>query len=1035
MADPGATTAPDDTSDVEHGPIAAAVRRPVATTMLAAIIAVVGLIAAYRLPVDLLPEVVFPTVSVYAPYPGVGAEEMEALVLEPLEDAVATVPGLRHLNSRTSEGSAVLWLEFSWDTDLAVALDDVRVAVERARSNIPDDIEAPQVFRFNPNQFPIVFLQIGGDDLFEVTRIVRDEIRPRIARLEGVAAVDLRGSLEREVRLELDLARMLDLQVTPDDVARAVASHAVDVSGGKVLRGGSEVGLRTLAKHRTLDDLRRTVVANKNGTEVRVADIADVVLSPVEAQNIVESRGRPAMRVGARKIDGENTIEVAARVRAEADRLALDYPQLDFAISLDQSRFIEDSLNGAKQAALVGALFALAVLLLFLRSFRATLLVGISIPTSVLAAFLLMDRAGFSLNLMTLGGLALGVGMLVDNAVVVLEAIFVRLKQGESGRVAAVRGAREVGLAVLASTATTLVIFIPVLFLEGNQRILYGELAMVVSVALAASLLLSLTVVPALAGQLYTKSSRIADGGAVVGRLERWLDAVLQRALHAPGSTLVIAAALFLGALSLWPQIQTEYMPAPEADEIRISVELPIGTPIETTAAASARIAAAAESLIPEAVRVSTTVGPSGWWSSRTGEVANISIELPPKQERPRETLSIVGMLRKKLPRLPGVQVGVRPGGGFFLLRMIRGGSGEDSLSVEVRGDDLDDMFAYADQVKAALESVAGIKDVIIPRRNGRDELGVRVNESRAVELGLYPADVGAAVETYVRGRRVGTLQTKLEDLPVVVRLTEADRKDPGKLKDLLIYAPAEQGVVPLSDLAQLEEREGPISIERAEGYRRVGIGASVEGRAVGEVADEARAKIAALKAPKGVFVTFTGEAEKADELSGALLFGGLFALMLVFMVMAAQFESLVLPMSVMGAVPFAGIGVVLLFGSGLSTFNTYSFLGIVVLVGLSVNNAIVLVDAAARLQIERGLDAIDAARAAARRRLRPILMTSTTTLLGLLPVAVSTEEGAELQGPLARVVVAGLLTSTVVSLVVVPVLYSVLARWFPRRS
>jgi HAE1 family hydrophobic/amphiphilic exporter-1 len=1011
----------------------AAVRRPVTTLMFALMLAVLGAVAVVRLPVDLLPRFELPTVTVLVPFPGTGAEEMEKLVLERLEEAVASVPGLQKMTGRAREGVATLFLEFRFGSDLNEALNEVRVAVERSRQTLPDDIDPPQVFRFDPNQFPVVFVTVSGkQDLREVTRIARDELKPRLSRVPGVAAVDIRGAFDREVRIELFLDKLVDLQIPIDTVVTALSEENVDTGSGKMLEKGREVGIRVLSSKKSPAELESIPVVARGMQVIRIRDIARVVDTTAELMNVSRVNAETAVFLGVRKGDGENTVDVAAGVRAEVERLTREFPQISLGYRVDQSVFIQRSVDGAKSGAYIGGILALAVLLIFLRNFRATLLIGVSIPLSVMATFFVMERLDVTLNLMTLGGLALGVGMLVDNGVVVLESIVHHLSLGRKGADAARAGASEVALAVAASTATTIVIFVPVLFLEGVNRVLYGQLALVVVVALIASLILSLTLVPAFASKLF-KGRITSSSGPVMRRVEDSYSRLLARFLDRPLSSVSLAIGLLAASLALLPRVETELLPIPDEGQVNIDITMPMGTPLEETDAIARDLIPLVERMVPEAAKIAVSVGPHGWWSSSTGEAAKIQIELPDREVRPRSTEDVQKAVEKGLPPIPGADVRVRMGGGFMLLRMIRGGGGEDRLEVQVRGEDLEVMGRYAGQLKDAMARIPGVSGATVPPLRGRDEVVIHVDPVRATTLGLSAERTGRATEAYIRGRRVTTLRTTTEDIPVIVRLAPEDRLRTDQLARLPLLAPATGGAVPLGEIARFEPTLGPIFISRDEGARVIAIGAEVRGRAFGDVAADINTVLAELTPPEGVRALLRGEAEGAKSAFSGLFFGAMLALLLVYMVMAAQFESIVAPALVMFSVPFGGIGVMLLFGAHLSTLNVYSFMGIIVLIGIVVNNAIVLVDYAGQLRAE-GAAVRTAVELAARRRIRPILMTTITTLLGLLPVALSQKEGAELQGPLARVVVAGITTSTVVTLFLIPVLYASVESWRARR-
>ena len=1013
-------------SQLGQGWTARAVQRPIATFMFACIASILGAVGFSRLPVDLLPTFELPSVTVFAPYPGVGSLEVESLVLEPLEEAVASVPGLRTLRSSAREGAAVVYLSFAYGTNLLEALNDVRVAVERSRNRLPEDLESPSVFRFDPNQFPILFLSVSGDgDFREISRIARDEIKPRLSRVPGVAAIDERGLFQREIRLELLAGRLTDLGIPISQVEGAIRAENLDVSAGKVLDGGREVGLRTVSAKTTPAALAKIPIANREGRVIYLHEVTRLVDGTAEKDNIVRVNGKVGVRLGVRKGPSENTIEVAKQVRAAMTEIGKDYPEVSLQVIMDQSTFIERAVDGARDAALIGGILAIAVLLLFLKSFRATSLVAITIPISVLVTFAVMDRVGLSLNLMSIGGIALAVGMLVDNSVVVLESIVHQVESGFRGREAAARGAREVALAVASSTATTVVIFVPVLFLEGINRVVYGQLALVVTASLVASLLVALTVVPAFAGRFFRDGKLRSDKGPVFRRVEEGYLRLLDGALNHPRSTLVILFGIALSSLGLLPSVKTELMPTPDEGRVEISVDLPVGTPLTETDALTREIVRRAHATVPEAETIFATVGAPGWWSNRTSETARVSVRLPKLEERPRPTDEVSSLLRAQMPKAPGASIGVRPSGGFFLLNFLRGGSGEDRLEVQVRGVNFSDMQKYAAEVADLMRDTRGVVDVREPKLQGRDEIVVRVDPERAGKMGISAEGLGRSLETYVRGRRVSRLRTAEEEIPIILRLAEEDRQHLAQIRSLLVQAPLQGEVVPVSDVASISVEEGPLVISREEGARVLGIGAEVEGRPLGEVADELRKKLQASQPPNGVRAVLSGEAASTDALFWSLALGALLAVCLVYMVMAAQFESLLQPLWVMGSVPFAAVGVLIMLGLGGSTLNLYSFMGMIVLIGIAVNNAIVLVDYTRQLRRDLGLPVREALRLACQRRLRPILMTTATTLLGLLPVALSSAEGAELQGPLARVVVSGLFFSTIVTLVLIPVIYA----------
>jgi HAE1 family hydrophobic/amphiphilic exporter-1 len=686
---------------------------------------------------------------------------------------------------------------------------------------------------------------------------------------------------------------------------------------------------------------------------------------------------------------------------------------------------------------LAGAALALLVLIFFLRNVRSTVIVATGIPISIIGMFTLMYYFDVTLNLISFGGVALGIGMLVDNAIVILENIFRKYEEGLQPKQAAIEGSREVAGAIVASTTTTLVVFVPVIFLTGLASIFFGQMAFVVSFALICSLLVALTLIPVLSSQ-FLKDGAQPDEDSPIGRalsgLDRLYGAFVDACLRHPWITLLTGVAMLGGALALTPMLGTELMPTGDQSEVRVRVELPVGTRIEVTDAAIRRVESIVVNEIPEATTMQTVIGTPGFWSTSGGESANITVKVVDPDRRDRSSEEIANQLRPKLEGLiPGADLRVRAGGGLWILRMLRGGG--ERLEVQVRGYDLQEAQRLSDQVKEIMTSIEGVSGARVSRQPGAREIRVIPDREKIAALGLSYDTVASEVQTYLQGTRATVLRERGDEFNVIVKLPEEQTEGIDALLDLPIVIP-EIGTTPLRNVVEIDEAKSPLTIERLNQSRVVEIDAILTGeRDLGSIAGELRGEIRQMEIPDDFSVLVTGEQKEQEKTFQGLLIGIVLAMLLVYMVMAAQFESFLHPFLIMFSIPFAAIGAIVALVVTGTTFNIQSFMGCVVLIGIVVNNAIVLIDYINLMRREHGMAVTDAVALSARRRLRPILMTSATTMLALIPVAIGFAEGGEAQAPLARVVIGGMFTSSLISLVIIPVLYNSIEGWRERRS
>ncbi|MEM8882802.1 MAG: efflux RND transporter permease subunit [Planctomycetota bacterium] len=1006
----------------------ASVARPVFTTMATLIVLILGTVSLLRLRIDLLPNVELPTATVRTGWEGASPEVMERLVTQILEEIIATVPGVEEMTSESSEGNSRIRVTFGWGTDIDAAALDLQATIEDEINELPDDIVRPRVSKFDIASFPVVILGISSSlDPVDLTEFIEDQIRYRFARIPGIAQVDTWGGFNREVRVEIDPDRLRAFQVPLDTILDRIEDANLDLPAGKIEAGRHEVTLRAPSEFKDLDELRNTVVLNREGSVVTLGQVAEVTDTYEKLTRIVRVNGERGLRVAIRKQANANTVEVAKRVLEEIEAVNAEFPQVRIVPVVNQGNFIEKSIENVARSVLYGSGLALIVLLVFLRNLRSTLLIAIAIPISGIATFSLIYFGGFTINLMTLGGLALGVGMMVDGSVVVLENIFRRkTEEGENRREASVRGAGEVASAIVASTITTLVIFLPLIFVRGVTGILFEELAYVIMFSLFAALVVSLSVVPMLASKLLdkgeTKKGKLARAGdAFFQKLEDGYKSLLGWVLRHRLITIGGAIGLFFAALQLVPLLGSEFLPPSDEAEVRITGEMELGTRLDLVDTQTRRMEDIVFANVPEMVGSVVSVGATGWRASDAGK-GQIQLSLTSAVDRDRSNVEVANDLRKKLDgKIPGMRIRARARQGQFLLERVLGG--DEGLKVEVRGFDLDTLDALANEVLTRLEDVPGISDVELSRKAGVPQQEIRVDRDRAADVGLTVRDVAEVIETAVAGSKAGDYRTQGNSYRILVQLKNAERRTIDEILDLTIATPSGDPVV-LRNVVESNAGTGPLLIDRKDQQRLATVEANVVGRDMGSVALDVQAMLDEIPRPDGFEMHVAGNYEEQEKAFAELIDSLILALVLVYMVLACQYESFRDPLVVMFSVPLAAIGVIVTLFLTETTLNVQSAIGCIMLGGIVVNNAILLVDQAGRLR-QDGRGVKDAVAEAGRRRLRPILMTSLTTMLALLPLALGVGEGADAQAPLARAVVGGLLASTLITLVLIPAVYS----------
>ncbi|WP_251952359.1 efflux RND transporter permease subunit [Salinibacter ruber] len=1006
------------------------IRRPVATTMSFLVVIVVGAVSFYYLPVDLLPEIEYPQVSVTTSYPNVGPEEMEQIITDPVANAVSSVSNVERITSQSSEGSSRVNMEFGQGTDLNAAANDVRAALDRIRDDLPVEAEPPSIRKFDPNSQEIVSISVESRrDLPSLTRLMERNLSKQFEQIPGVGTINVQGGIYRQVQVNLNRERLMSYDLSAAQVQQSISSSNVALPGGNVKEGLKNLYVRTQGEYESLDEIRNTVVTTANGTPVRVQDVAEVIDGYEDLGRIAELNGIPVLRLDIQKRSGANTVSVANRVREEVKRVNQTRSDLNLTVVSDQSDFIRKSINNVQSSAIWGSLLAILVLYLFLRNGSTTFIIALSIPISIIATFALLFFNDLTLNQMTFGGLALGVGLIVDNAIVVLENIIrQREENGRSLREAASMGTREVAGAILASTITTSVIFLPLVFARTTTASLFQSLALVVVFALACSLLVALTLVPMMASRFLTVDA--GEGDAAEDTSKSWFQrafaslenqysdairAALQRRWLVFGAT----GALLVGALLLWPYVSVELAPQTDANQIDVDMQMAQGTNIAVVMKYLEELEQRVQPMLPqdEVENFAKQVQPWG---------AEVEVQLKSAEERSINTFALADSIRSEVVgKVPGADLRVSAQSGLWILRRVFSvGGGNEALQVQLRGYDLEQAQKLAQRVKQELETVEGVAGARSGRREGQPEQNIRFLRDKISSLGLTTQEVARAVQTNLGGSRAASYRTGGEQFPITVRLRPEDRLSVQDLNNVSIQTP-DGNSVPLSTLVTTQRGRGPTEIQRINGQRVTYISANLTSDAVlGEVVNRARQKVSTLSLPEGFSVTFGGQYREQQKAQTDFLIAIFMALVLIYMVMAGQFERFLDPLIVMFSVPLVLVGVLPTLVFTGTTVNIQSVMGFVMLIGIVVNNAIVLVDYINLMRRDRDLPLTEAVAEAGRLRLRPILMTTLTTVLGLVPLALGIGAGAEIQAALARVVIGGLTASTLITLLLIPVAY-----------
>ena len=1045
--------------------------RRVTVAMLMVAVIAFGLVGFSRLAVNLLPDMTYPTITVRTEYPGVAPLEVERLISEPIEGLVGVVNRVLRVSSISRSGLSDVVVEFAWGTDMDFASLDIREKLDLVQ--LPDAALKPVLLRFDPALDPIMRVALyGGSSLMELRRLSEERLRLDLESLEGVAAVRVEGGLEEEIQVEVETVRLDYLGIPISQVTSRLAAENVNLTGGLLKDGEAEFLVRTLNEFQDVDEIGEIVIGQIGAAALKLNDVGKVYRGYKERDVIARINGREGVEIAIFKEGDANTVQVSEAVRQRLEEFEQENKGLlqgsRMEVVFDQATFIQQAVDEVLETAILGGILAVVILYLFLRNLQSTAIISLSIPISVVATFFLMFGSDISLNIMSLGGLALGVGMLVDNSIVVLESVQRYRERGLDSLAAARRGSSVVGRAVIAATLTTICVFVPIVFVEGVAGQLFKDQALTVTYSLVTSLGVALMLIPMLSslslrgaqeGKETRPAGMLVRGPATVLRGVKKVFAALGKGLSLVLWPLhkifdgvygliggcyptflswalkhrfaVLASAVLLAVLVLYraQSLGLELIPEMSQGEFLVDLEWPAGTPLEATARQVAAIDLEIYAL--EGVRtVFATVGASGesggYADEKKEHMAQLQVQLEKGTLRQREA-RVMDQVRSNLSDIPDLQYKFSCPS-YFSFRT--------PVEIEITGYSLETLRLLADQVSQRLGSIPGLVDIKSSAAAGQPEIQVVFERHKVAEVGTTIQAIGQLLRNKLQGDVATELARRERKIDIRVQAVEEERRD---LEDLqrLIISPATYPVpVPLEAVATVRVVEGPAEIRRLDQERVAVVGANLNGRDLGSVVREIEAVTAQLPLPEGFALSIGGQNEEMVRSFDSMKFALLLAVFLVYLVMASQFESLLHPLVIMCTIPLG------LVGSGLAllltgqTISVVVLIGLIMLAGIVVNNAIVLVDYINHLRRDEGLGKIDAVLRASTLRFRPILMTTSTTALALLPMALGSSipvlglgEGAEIRTPMAITVIGGLIFSTVLTLVVVPVLYTVLDR------
>jgi HAE1 family hydrophobic/amphiphilic exporter-1 len=1012
-----------------------AINRAITFFMLYLIAVGFGLFSLARLNIDLYPKLDFPVIAVITQYTGVGPFDIENIISRPIEETVASVENVKKVTSTSTQGLSLVLLEFSWGSDMNQAEIDVRNNLEYIRDYLPDDISAPMVFAFDPSQQPILYMAVQSElhGQAELRRISELDIEPRLERIPGVASAFTMGGMRREIKVYADPGRMRAHNISIQQVTASLQSNNLQLPSGWIEDKNREFTIQTAGEYTNVEQIENTPVIQINGSTIRIKDVATVVDGFAEQRQRVWSNNIPAVMLMVQKQSDANSVAVAREVNSRLKDIEAELPiGVKIAMVIDLTTFITRSMSNLGTTALQAIALTFLVLLFFLRNLRSSLIVAVAIPVSIIVTFAVMDQAGLTLNMISMAGLALAVGMLVDSSIVVLESIFRKREEGEKVKEAAEDGASEVAMAITASTLTTLSVFIPVLFVPGIAGVLFKDMVITIVFSLSVALLVALTLIPLLTSRFLRFSQREIRWRFLRNlnsKIEYWLNGLikfygksLQWALSNRKKVIWSSIGLFILSLFLLGLTGGEFMPQSDMGFIAVAVDRTPGTSLDAMEKSMHELNNLIMENVPEVENIYANFGQGegimAMFSTRGSSEGDITIRLKNLSERDRGMLEIQDSLRGKFKVLPDMNVRFEDRGQSAMM-----GVGAD-IVVEIFGHNIEVAEALANRIKEKVEKIEGAVNIETSFKEAVPELKVNLDRQRISDLGLSTAYIGQIISSSILGTVATRFREGGDEYDIRVQLDKSSRENKTDLENVLIMTPTGKQI-PLRAIAHIDYTRAPQEIIREDQERMVTVNIGISGRSLTEITGEVKKAIKETPRPNDFRIEIGGAAEEQQESFMYLGLAFLVAILLTYMVMASQFESLLEPFIIIFTIPLSLIGVALMLLLTGTQLSVMALIGIVMLVGIAVNNGIVLVDYINQLR-KRGQEMFEAIINAGQIRMRPVLMTALTTMLAMLPLALGLGESGENWAPMARSVIGGLIAATFMTLIVIPVIYAI---------
>lgn len=1001
--------------------VSLSVRRPVGVIMIVLAIIALGFVSVRNLAVDLFPKIDLPVAVIATTYEDAAPEEVENLVSKPLESAISSVEGIDEIQTQSEENASVVAMMFKNGTDLDQALLDVRERVDQMKESLPDRTGDPNIMRFSPDELPVMWISVTGQDADVLTDLSEDQIVPYFERQEGVASVSVEGEKTREIQLELDEAKMTQYRINPQEVMEAVSNTNQASSVGSIEKGTQDLQVRMTGEFTSVDDIKQTPILSESDADIVVSDIAEVKDDFKKSDGTTLVNGEPSLVLSIMKKTDANTVDVAKHIEKSVESLEADLPpDVGVNVVIDTSEFIQESVDSVIENILIGGAISIFVLLLFLKSIRATIVIGLSIPIAIISTFALMYFTGESLNILTLGGLALGIGMMVDSSIVILENIYSYRQRGYSLFDSATKGAAELTPAVIASTTTTLVVFLPIVYVEGIASDIFTPLALTVSFSLIASLIVAITLVPMLSSKLLSKAMEEGRRYWFDRFLEKLNNAyarALKKVLKFRKTSIFTTILLMIVSVALIPFVGAEFIPAGDQGQLTVNVETAPGTSEKETKKVVDQVSDKMDEY-EDIIDVSyVTVGGDGDFTGGTsgGNEASFTIQLVDPSDRGMTTAEFVQQLNDDTTSIAGAEITIS--------EMEAGIGMGDPVQINLTGNEHEVLRDLGDEIVRAIEDIDGVYNPESGATLGVPQLKLEIDKEKAAHYGLSTDTIQSQIEMNFIGQVVTVYKEDGREIDVSMMYPEEAHNQIADLEDMKVQT--EEGAsIPLTEVADFVEEQGPVTLVRQNQHAQMSVTSEIDDRALSSVVNDIEKKLDTMEFPEGYSYSIGGEAEDMQESFTDLTIALVFSIFLVYAVMAIQFENFLFPFIIMFSMPATIIGIVFgLFVSGLS-LSIPAFIGIIMLAGIVVNNSIVLVDYINILR-RRGMERHEAIIEAGKSRLRPILMTTLTTVLAMIPLGLALGEGAEMQQPLAVTIIFGLSVSSIFTLLLIPIVYT----------